>query len=283
MPSVKLDTGTIHYAEAGPRDGQPVVCVHGYLMGGDLWGELGTRLAARGLRVLMPTWPMGAHREAMASGADVTPRGVAGMVAAFLEALDLDDVVLVGNDTGGAISQVVAVEHPERLGALVLTNCDAFDNFPPKIFRPLIAAAKVPGALRAALAPMKTSVARRSPLGFGLLSHADVDHLAAGWVQGIEDPGVFEDLRSFTLGLDPEMTREAAARLGSFDRPALLAWGVDDKMFPVEHADRLAAILPQGRVERIEGSRTFVMVDQPDRLAGLVADLATDRSPAGVD
>ncbi|HEX2015316.1 MAG TPA: alpha/beta hydrolase, partial [Solirubrobacteraceae bacterium] len=131
MPVVELPAGSIHYTEEGPREGRPVVFVHGYLMGGELFGELSGRLAQRGLRCLSPTWPLGAHPEPMAPGADVTPRGIAGIIASLLEVLDLDDVVLVGNDTGGALCQVVAADHPERLGALVLTNCDAFENFPP--------------------------------------------------------------------------------------------------------------------------------------------------------
>jgi pimeloyl-ACP methyl ester carboxylesterase len=275
MPAVELAQGTIHYEEAGPPGGRPVVCVHGYLMAGDLWSELGSRLGATGLRVLMPTWPLGAHPEPMREGADVTPRGIAAIIAGFLEALDLRDVVLVGNDTGGALCQIIAVDHPERLGALVLTNCDAFENFPPSFFKALVATAKLPGGLKAALAPMRTAAGRRSPVGYGLLSHGDVDHLAREWVKpAMAHAGVLDDLRRLTVALDNEVTLDAGRRLGGFDRPALLAWARDDKLFPVEYAHRLAAALPQATVREIEGSRTFSMVDQPDRLAALIGDFA---------
>ncbi|MDP9135143.1 MAG: alpha/beta hydrolase [Actinomycetota bacterium] len=275
MPAVELAQGTIHYEEAGPPDGRPVVCVHGYLMAGDLWGELAARLAARGLRVLTPTWPLGAHPEPMRDGADVTPRGIAAIVAGFLDALDLRDVVLLGNDTGGALCQVVAVDHPERLGALVLTNCDAFENFPPSFFKALVQTAKLPGGLKAALAPMRTAAGRRSPVGYGMLSHGDVDHLAREWVKPVfAQPRVLDDLRRLTVALDKELTLDAAARLGGFDRPALLAWATDDKLFPLEDAHRLAAVLPDARVETIERSKTFSMLDRPDRLAELVGDFA---------
>src|SRR3954462_4876308 len=180
MPTVELDQGSIHHEQARRADGRPIVLVHGYLMAGDLWAGLGERLGARGLRAIMPTWPLGAHREPMRPGADLTPRGVAAIIAGFLETLGLEDVVLVGNDTGGALCQVVAVDHPQRLGALVLTNCDAYENFPPSFFKARVAAAKLPGGLKGALAPMRAAAARRSPLGYGMLSHGDVDHLARG-------------------------------------------------------------------------------------------------------
>ncbi|MBA2516973.1 MAG: alpha/beta hydrolase [Solirubrobacterales bacterium] len=275
MPTVGLPTGTIHYFEYGPPDGRPVVFVHGYLMGGELFADLGRRLGARGLRCLAPTWPLGAQTEPMTPGTDLTPAGVAAMIAAFLDALDLEDVVLLGNDTGGALCQLVAADHPTRLGAVVLTNCDAFENFPPSFFKALVKAARLPGGFRAVLAPMRTAAARRSPLGFGLLSHHDVDHLAREWVRPIfERPAVLEDLRRFTVALEPAVTLGAAARLPAFERPVLLAWAMDDKLFPVDHAERLAALLPDGRVERIEDSRAFSMIDQPARLTELVAAFA---------
>ena len=273
MPSVQLEQGTIHYEEAGPPSGRPVVCVAGYLAGGDLWSELAERLAARGMRVLMPTWPMGAHREAMKPGADVSPAGVARMIAGFMDELGLDDVVLAGNDTGGAVCQLVAARHPERLGAVVLTNCDAFEEFPPGMFKALVRAARIPGALRAGLMPLRAAAVRRSPVGFGLLSHGDIDHLAKAWVEpALRDRAVFDDLRRFTAAIDPALTIEAARALGSFDKPVLLAWGTDDKLFSLALAERLRGAIPAARLETIEGARTFPMIDQPDRLAEVVGE-----------
>jgi pimeloyl-ACP methyl ester carboxylesterase len=282
MPSIDLDQGTIHYEEAGPSGGRPIVFVHGYAMAGDLWAGLAERLAARGLRAIMPTRPLGAQPEPMAPDADLTPRGLAAIVAAFLAALELDDVVLAGNDTGGAICQITAAHHPERIGALVLTNCDMFENFPPSFFKALVAAAKLPGGLKAAIAPMRTAAARRSPLGYGLLSHGDVDHLAREWVKPArQQPAVLEDLRKVTVALDKAATLEAAERLREFHRPVLLAWAADDRLFPLEDARRLAAQLPDARVETIAGSRTFSMIDQPDRLAELIGEFAVVPAAAG--
>ena len=279
MTTVELTQGTIHYDEVGPADGRPVLCVHGFLMGRELWAGLAERLASRGLRVLSPTWPLGAHPEAMRSGADTSPAGVASTIAAFMDAVALEDVVLIGNDSGGALCQVVAVEHSDRVGALVLTNCDMFDDFPPSFFKALVPAARSRRAFRAALAPFASATMRRSPLGYGMLSHHDVDHLAEPWARSaLSNPGAFDDMRRFAAGMDPSFTQDAARRLAAFDRPALIAWGTDDKLFPLEHARRMASIIPGARLEEIADSRCFCMVDQPDALAALVADFAGDRA-----
>jgi pimeloyl-ACP methyl ester carboxylesterase len=124
MPTIDISAGTIHYEAIGPENGRPVVFVHGYMMGGQLWRQVSERLAEVGLRCIAPTWPLGAHPEPLRPGADRTINGVAGIVADVLAALDLRDVVLVGNDTGGVVTQLVAVHHRERIGALVLTSCD---------------------------------------------------------------------------------------------------------------------------------------------------------------
>src|SRR5919201_2609070 len=118
MPSVSLTAGSIHYDRTGPADGRTLVFIHGYAMGRSLWRPVTERLAARGFDCVAPTWPLGAHTEAMKPEADLSMEGVAGIVAEFVSALELEDVVLVGNDTGGAIAQLVAVGSSERLRAL---------------------------------------------------------------------------------------------------------------------------------------------------------------------
>ena len=282
MPSVQLEQGTIHYEEAGPPAGRPVVFVHGYVMAGDQWREVAASLAERGLRAIAPTWPLGAHREPMRPGADLGLRGQAALVAGFLEALGLEDVVLVGNDSGGAICQVVAAHHPDRLGALVLTNCDAFENCPPSFFKALVPLANLPGALRVILAPLRWGVARRSPIGYGLLTHRDIDAWAREWVKPVlSDARIREDTRRFTVSLRPEVTLDAAERLRGFEKPVLLAWGADDRLFPLKWARRLEAQLPDARLEPIEGARTLPMLDKPDRLAELIGEFAAQRSAAG--
>ena len=273
MPTVTLNAGTVHYENAGPPDGRPVVFIHGYSMGSSLWRPLSERLAARGFSCLAPTWPLGAHTEPMREGAELTMEGIAAIVGELLHALALENVVLVGNDTGGGIAQLVATSAPERLGALVLTSCDAFEHFPPPILKPIIAAAKFPPAFHAALQPMRTRFGRKR--GFGALAHADIDDLVAEWVEpALTNRRVRNDLRRFTASLNRETTVRAAARLPRFVKPALVAWSADDVFFPREDGQRLAEALPNGRLEVIENARTLSMIDQPDRLAGLIADFA---------
>jgi pimeloyl-ACP methyl ester carboxylesterase len=273
MSSVSLTAGRIHYDLLGPADGRPVVFIHGYAMGRSLWRPVAERLAARGFYCLAPTWPLGAHTEAMNEGADLSMDGMAATVAELLEALELDDVVLVGNDTGGAIAQLVAVDTPERLGALVLTSCDAFEHFPPPILKPLIAAAKVPPAFAAAVQPLRTRFGRGR--AYGALAHADIDQLASEWIApALTDARVRDDLRRFTASLDRQTMVAAGARLPEFAKPALVAWSADDAFFPMEDGRRLAAALPDARLEVIPRARTFSMIDRPDVLAELIAEFA---------
>jgi len=273
MPDVELSHGTLHYLESGT--GAPVVFLHGYLMGARLWDPV-VHLLEDEFRCLVPDLPFGAHPAPMKPGAELTAAGLGRLVAEFLDALDLTDVTLVGNDSGAAVAQVVAARHAGRLGGLVLATGDAFDNFPPKPFRPLIAAART-GTLTPLFAMLKARPARSLPTAYGWLTHGELPHdLIDQWVAAyFADHGVRRDLRRLTAALgDDEFMNQIAAELAAFTKPALLAWAADDKFFPVEHARRLAAILPNARLEVIADSRTWVMLDQPQRTAHLITELA---------
>ncbi|OBJ07909.1 alpha/beta fold hydrolase [Mycobacterium sp. 1465703.0] len=273
MPEIETSSGTIYYEESGPKNGRPVVFVHGYMMAGDVWREVSAQLAALGLRCIAPTWPMGAHPQPLRPGADRTIAGVADIVAQVLAALGLEDVVLVGNDSGGVVTQLAAVHHPERIGAIVLTSCDAFEHFPPPILQPMIAAAKSKMLFRIALQAMRLPSVRKR--AYGGLAHKDIDDLARDWVSSaLRASAVAEDLRQLTLSFRTEVTTGVAARLPEFDKPALIAWSADDVFFEVEDGERLAATIPNARLEVIEGARTFSMVDRPARLADLLSTIA---------
>jgi pimeloyl-ACP methyl ester carboxylesterase len=273
MSHVELPHGTLYYSDTGA--GAPIVFLHGYLMGGHLWDPVVHLLEAE-FRCVVPELPFGAHPIPMKADADLTAAGLGRLVADFLDALDLGEVTLVGNDSGAAVAQVVAARHAERLSGLVVATGDAFDNFPPRPFRPLIAAART-GTLTALLAMLKARPARSLPTAYGWLTHGDLPHdLIDQWLGAyFADKGVRRDLRRLTAALgDDEFMNRIAAELASFARPALLAWAADDKFFPAAHARQLAAILPDARVELIPGSRTWVMRDQPEQTARLIAEFA---------
>jgi pimeloyl-ACP methyl ester carboxylesterase len=270
VPEIALPQGTIRYRDDGA--GPPVVFIHGLLVDGRLWEPVIERLD--GLRCIAPDLPLGSHRLPMRPDADLGPTGLAKLIDDLLEALDLHDVTLVGNDTGGALCQLVVTRHPERIGRLVLTNCDAFDNFPPKMFLPLVLAARA-RLLTAAVQPMRLRAARRLPLAYGWLAERVPDELLDAWVEPFfTDAGIRRDTRRVLAGVDPDLLLDNSARLQAFDRPVLLAWAPEDRFFPLEHARRLAAIFPDARLVEIPGSRTFVSLDQPEPLAALIREHA---------
>jgi pimeloyl-ACP methyl ester carboxylesterase len=199
----------------------------------------------------------------------------------MLERLELTDVTLVGNDTGGALSQLLVVARPERIGRLVLTNCDAFGDFPPKAFKGLVVGAKIPGALRAGLLPMRSRRARRLPLAYGWLAKRPIpDDVTDGWVlRALADKGVMADLRKALAAIDPAILLDNTPKLSSFDKPVLLVWAREDRFFKLEHAHRLAKIFPNARVEEVDDAYAFVSWDRPDRVAELVGAFAAQ--PAG--
>jgi len=278
MPELTLQQGTIRYRDEGT--GPTLVFVHGALVNGRLWDPVVERLRDR-FRCVVPDLPLGSHELPLKAHADLSPQGLAALVGQIIDALDLEDVTLIGNDTGGALCQLLVVEDPERIGRLVLTDCDAFSDFPPKAFKPLVAAAKLPGGLRALLEPMRAKAARRLPIAYGWLSKREIpDDVMDGWaMRALQDPGVMADLRKALSGLKPEILLDNTPKLSSFEKPVLLVWSREDKFFKVEHAHRLAAIFPDARVEELTDAYTFVSWDQPDRVAELVAAFAVQ--PAG--
>jgi pimeloyl-ACP methyl ester carboxylesterase len=276
---IRLSSGTIRYREAGPKSGAPVlVFVHGLLVDGLLWRKV-VRQTQTWARCICPDLPLGSHAIAMDDTADLSPRGIANLIAEFLEAMELTDVTLVANDTGGALSQLLVTTSPERVGALVLTPCDAFDNFPPKVFRPRRKAARGPRSVLAVLSGMRSPTMRKAPFAFGWLTKRPIpDEITEQWVTpALTDAGVRRDLAKLARGIDPADTLDAAAKLAQFDRPTLIAWASEDKFFPPDHAKRLAAIIPGARLEMIDDSYSFVPEDQPDRLAELLREFVTTR------
>jgi len=265
---IDLPAGRIRYREAG--SGKPVVFVHGYLVDGRLWDGVVDRLADR-CRCIAPDWPLGAQQIAMKPGADLSPPGVAATISSLLEALDLEDVTIVGNDSGGAMSQVLVSRHPERIGRLVLTNCDTHENFPPGIFKHLPKLAALPGGMSLISAPFRIDAVARAAFKPFTRTPIPAD-LVASWMRpGLHDPDVRRDLKKVTVGMHRRYTLEAAEKLRGSELPILLTWAPGDKLFPISYAERLASAAGNARIVEIPGSSTFVPLDQPQRLADEIA------------
>jgi pimeloyl-ACP methyl ester carboxylesterase len=268
---LSLPQGTIRYRDSGK--GQTIVFVHGLLVNGLLWRKV-TPLLQGEFRCVVPDWPLGSHSLPLNESADRSPRGMAHLIADFLQESDLESVTIVANDTGGAIAQLLVTERPERVRRLVLTPCDAYENFLPPAFRPLQWMARVPGALTAAFQGMRSPMLRRSPLGFGMLTRRPIpDEVLAAWVAPfLEDAAVRRDTIGLLRGIDAKDTLAAAEKLRDFDRPTLIAWAPEDRFFKLRFAERLAQAIPDARLERIEDSYTFVSEDQPERVAELIRE-----------
>jgi pimeloyl-ACP methyl ester carboxylesterase len=265
---IDLPAGRIRYREAG--SGKPVVFVHGYLVDGRLWGGVVDRLADR-CHCFAPDWPIGAQQIAMNPDADLSPPGVAATIAAFLEANELEDVTIVGNDSGGAMSQVLATRHPQRIGRLVLTNCDTHENFPPGIFKTMPPLAKLPGGMTLLALPFRSAAISRA--AFKPFARTPIPaELIASWMEpGLHDRGVRHDLQKVTVGMNKRYTLEAAAKLRGSELPILLTWAPGDRLFPLSYAERLAGEAGNARIVEIPDAGTFVPLDQPQRLADEIA------------
>jgi pimeloyl-ACP methyl ester carboxylesterase len=270
---IDLPAGRIRYREAG--EGKPVVFVHGYLVDGRLWDGVVDSLSDR-FRCLAPDWPIGAQQIAMKPEADLSPYGIAATIASFLEALDLEDVTIVGNDSGGAMSQVLVTRHPERIGRLVLTNCDTHENFPPGVFKAMPPVAALPGGMALLAAPFRVGALARA--AFRPFSKNPIPpELVASWMQPVlHDAGVKRDVKKVTVGMNKRYTLEAAEKLRDSELPILLAWAPGDRFFPIKHARRLVAETPNARLVEIPDAATFVALDQPQRLAEEIANFTSD-------
>ena len=271
--SVELPQGTIRYRERG--EGEPIVFVHGLVVNGDLWRKVVPKLADS-YRCIAPDWPLGSHSAALKPDADLSPAGLAQLIADFLEALDLDGVTLVGNDTGTALCQITVTRHPERIGRIVLTTGDAFKNFPPRAFKGLIPLAHVPGVLWLLDKAARPQAARRATLA-PLTRTLKDPAIFESYAGHLKQPGIRRDVGKVLRGIRARYTQEAAEKLRGLEVPALLIWAAKDRFFPVKHAHQLAELIPDARVEELQDTRTFVSEDQPDRVAKLIDRFAREK------
>jgi pimeloyl-ACP methyl ester carboxylesterase len=275
---IELSAGTIEYEDSG-GDGPPIVLLPGLLMDASLWEDVIADLSPEH-RCIAPTLPLGAHQHAMRADADLSPRGLARLVSEFLDRLELNDVTLVGNDTGGALVQLIAGDGAGRVSRIVLVSCDAFDNFPPGLTgKALVLTGKLPPALFGLfMQQMRLRPLRRLPLAFGWLTKRG-DAATARWIKPVlKHREIRRDTVRVLRAMAAERTLmiEAAERLPSFERPALVVWASEDRVMPPEHGRRLAELLPQGRLVELPDSYTLIPLDQPAGLAQAIRGFVRD-------
>jgi pimeloyl-ACP methyl ester carboxylesterase len=258
-------------------EGPAIVFVHGWLANANLWRGVVELLAERFTCIALDL-PLGAHRTALEPDADLSAEGCGALLADALDALALDEVTLVGNDSGGAYSQIAVSRRPDRVARLLMTSCETpYDEFPPRPFDGLPAAARDPEVLGQLLAALEDPEVRKLPAAFGLLVKHPLDPRASDSyaLPCLRDPEILRDTAKAMAGASTAAVQRAGATLiESWQRPALLVWSREDPVFPLEHARRYAAALPAAELVEIEDSYSFTPEDQPAALAAAISSWA---------
>ena len=269
---VTLPYGVVRYRDEG--SGPVLVFTHGLLVNSTLWSEVIPLLSSR-FRCIALDLPLGAHSIPLNADADLTPPGVALLLADFMVKLDLHDVTLVGNDTGGAICQLTITNHPERITRLVLTNCDAFEAFFPWPISPFQYGARFfdIGFANFLAWTFRKHPAQRVLMATVSLRHADdaiLDDNFAPLLSG--NMQIRRDVTKFLKSVSNRYTLEAARNFQKFQHPVLLVWGKNDLFFSAGNARRLEQAFPDATLEFLSPSRAFVPRDQPGPLAQRIAE-----------
>jgi len=248
---VETSSGRISYIEQGR--GPVALFVHGVLLNGHLWrhqlGGLSDMRRCIAVDLL-------AHGDTeIAPGHDISVTANAEMLKQFLDALKIDQIDLVGNDSGGGICQIFAALHPERVRSLTLTDCDTHDNWPPEAFKPFLAMAANGGLRRTLEAMLADKSIYRSPNALGpayedpgQLSDEDIEAYLRPFVRTEQRT---RDLQRFLAAFDNKHTLAVEDRLKTLKAPTLIVWGTDDVYFDVKWSHWLAQNIP-GTRRRVE-------------------------------
>ncbi len=236
---------------------------------GEVWIVPGLEPSADLIR---PDLPIGSHRTRVTRRDLLHPEAIADSLVRLLDALDVDQAAVIGSDTGGALAQIFTARHPDRVKALILTSCDAFDHFPPTLIKLLLPLLAMPGGIDLIANLYRSQRVRRSFTGAGLLlNHPIDDAIIEPWFRRLVDSHENrKDVRAFLRTCKPKLAHAAAQRLETFPRPALIAWSRADRLFPDADAERPARTIPDCELHWIENARTFSMIDQPDALVALI-------------
>ena len=264
---VQTRSGPASYIDTG-GPGRPVLFVHGVGSSSYLWRHVIDQLDGQ-RRCVAFDLPLHGRTPA-AAGQDFSLPGLARFLADGCEALELTDIDVVANDTGGAITQVFAAGHPERLHTLTLTNCEAHDNVPPKMLLPAVLLARM-----GLLAPLATRLARDIPRArkrlFGSV-YQDItslpEDIARAWLEPLAGTG--ESARQFQRLMTSLHARDLLAvepALARLQVPTLIVWGTGDRTFRLKWAYWLRDTIPGAtEVVEIDGARLFFPDERADEL-----------------
>jgi pimeloyl-ACP methyl ester carboxylesterase len=268
--TARVDGLDIEYTDTGT--GQTVLFVHGVYVTGALWndvvGELGDSF-----RCIVPTWPLGAH-STNTDGADLGAEAAAQRIVHFMEALDLTDVTVVANDTGGGLVLAALGDtslDKSRISRLVLTNCDSYEHFPPGSFAQIVKLCRFSSAVGGGILRLLATGPGQSFFLKAVSKHRPTPQRQREIFGAFATSGAARrDAVTLTASLDPVLTLRAAPAIEAFDKPVTLTWGTDDELIPVSHAHRLRDAFPHAMLTEIPDCSTFVMVDAPQKLAAAI-------------
>ena len=287
MESGRLETRLGPLAWQSSGRGPALVFFAGALANHDLWRDVVVALEGR-YRCITIDLPLGAHPWPLSTGADRSATSLARLLLDCLELLAVEDATVVANDTaGGLLLLSLASGHPAlgRVGRLVLTNCESYDQFPPDKLRKATALCRALPRLARALVRLQLRLQLRSPSvrrrGVSTVAASGLDDERAESFYGpaARDRQVAGDLVAAMAGFRPQLLIDAAEAIPRFDRPVLLIWGDACDFFPMAHARRLASDFPRATLVSVPGAKTWVPVDSPATVAGAIAEFVPTPVP----
>jgi pimeloyl-ACP methyl ester carboxylesterase len=275
MESERLETRLGPLAWRSSGRGPAIVFFAGALANHDLWRDVVAALEDR-YHCISIDLPLGAQPWPLSPGADRSATSLARLLLDCLDQLDVEDATVVANDTaGGLLLLSLATGHPAlgRVGRLVLTNCDNYDQFPPDALQKAATLSRtLPGLARALLRlQLRSAFLRRRALSTVTANELDQERVDSFLGPARRDPRVAGDLIAAMAGFRPQLLVDAAESIPRFDRPVLLVWGEECDFFPMTHARRLASGFPRAELVSVPGAKTWVPIDNPAAVSDAIA------------
>ncbi|HET7064388.1 MAG TPA: alpha/beta hydrolase [Rudaea sp.] len=261
---VETPSGVIGFVEQG--SGPVALFVHGVLLNGYLWRHQLAQLSD--VRRCIAVDLLAHGNTEISATQDVSVTANAHMLAQFLDAMKIDQVDLVGNDSGGGICQIFAALYPNRLRSLALTNCDAHDNWPPEAFKPFVAMVAAGGLAETLNSMLADKGMYRSALAPAYERPEDVadDTIETYLRPLVRTKQHTRNIERFVNAFDCRHTVQVEKQLRLVQAPTLIAWGTDDIYFDLKWSRWLADAIP-GTRKRVEfpSARIFFPEERPQQ------------------